>query len=191
MKASLSACCGILLLASTVQVNASDFEAALSSETAQFTLRSDSSVIGWGGADLALSFFYNDNDDYMFSANLLQMGQPSQENPLTFGPGVKAYLFSLDGVDDESAALAIGGAIRYTIPGKMPMHLYADAYFAPGITSFSGADGVIDYSYGFQIEALPQTVFFAGVRHLEVDHEDNNDYELDDDRIHFGIRLTF
>ena len=38
--------------------SANDFEAALSKETAQFTFRSDSSLIGWGGADLALGFFY-------------------------------------------------------------------------------------------------------------------------------------
>ncbi len=181
----------MLLLASTLPATASDFEAALSSDTAQFTFRSDSSVIGWGGADLALSFFYNDNDDYMFSGSLVQMGQPSEETPLTFGPGVKAYFFSLDDVDDESAALAIGGVVRYTIPGQRPMHLYADAYWAPEITSFSGAEGVVDYSVGFQIEALPQTVLFAGIRHLEVDHDDDSDYELDDDNIHVGVRLTF
>ena len=191
MKVLSAACCGMLLLATAFHATASDFEAALSSETAQFTFRSDSSVIGWGGADLAFGLFYNDNDDYMLSAGLIQMAQPSAEHPLTFGPGVKAYFFSLDDVDDESAALAIGGVVRYTIPGRMPMHIYADAHFAPKITSFSGAEGVVDYSIGFQIEALPQTVFFAGVRHLEVDHEDDSSYELDDDRIHLGIRLTF
>lgn len=181
----------MLLLAASLHVTASDFEAALSSETAQFTFRSDSSVIGWGGADLSLSLFYNDNSDYMLSAGLVQMMQPSEENPLTLGPGVKAYFFGLDDVDDESAALAIGGVIRYTIPGRMPMHLYADAHFAPSITSFSGAEGVEDYSIGFQIEASPQTVLFVAMRHLEVDHKDDSSYELDDNRVQFGIRLTF
>lgn len=181
----------MLLLATSLQATASDFEAALSSDTAQFTFRSDSSLIGWGGADLSVGLFYNENDDFMLSAGLVQMMQPSEENPLTLGPGVKAYFFSLDGVDDESAALAIGGVIRYTIPGRMPMHIYADAHFAPDITSFSGAEGVEDYSIGFSIEAAPQTVFFAGMRHLEVDHKDDSSYELDDDRVHFGIRLTF
>jgi hypothetical protein len=34
------------------QLQASDLEIALSSDAAQFTFRSDSSMIGWGGADL-------------------------------------------------------------------------------------------------------------------------------------------
>ena len=179
------------MLASTTGTLANDFEAALSSETAQFTFRSDSSLIGWGGADLALGLFYNDDDDYVFTGSLLQMRQPSEENPLTFGPGVRLYFASLDDVDDEVGALAIGGAVRYTIPGSYPMHLYGDLYFAPEITSFSGAEGVLDYTVGFQIEALPQTVVFVGLRHLEFDHDDDSDYEVDDDNIHIGVRLTF
>lgn len=179
------------MLASTTSVLANDFEVALSSETAQFTFRSDSSLIGWGGADLGVGFFYNDNDDYVFTGSLLQMQQPTEENPLTFGPGVKAYFASLDDVDDEVGALAIGGAIRYTIPGTRPMHIYGSIHFAPEITSFSGAEGVEDYSVGFQVEALPQTVIFVGLRHLEFDHDDDSSYEVDDDELHFGIRLTF
>ena len=182
---------GLLLMALIPGAHGNDFELALSSKTAQFTFRSDSSLIGWGGADLAFSLYYNDEDDYVFSGGLLQMRQPSEENRLTFGPGVKAYFASLDGVDDEIAALAIGGAIRYTIPGTMPMHIYAEGYLAPEITSFSGADEVLDYTLGFQIEALPQTVVFGGVRHLEFDHEDDSGYEVDEDEVHFGVRLTF
>ena len=191
MKRLLAACCGILLIGSSFNASANDFEAALSSETAQFTFRSDSSLIGWGGADLALGFLYNDNDDYVFSGTLLQMQQPSADTPLTFGPGVKVYFAGLDDVDDEVGALAIGGSVRYTIPGKFPMHAYGTLYWAPEITSFSGADGVTEYDFGFQIEALPQTVFFVGYRHLEFDHEDDSSYEVDDDELHFGIRLTF
>ncbi len=58
--------------------DASDFEAALSSETAQFTFRSDSSLIGWGGSDLALGVFYNEVDDFVLQGSLLQMRQASE-----------------------------------------------------------------------------------------------------------------
>ena len=49
-------------------------------------------------------------------------------------------------------------------------------FWAPEITSFSGANEVLDYSVGFQIEALPQTVAFVGIRHLEFEL-DEGDYE--------------
>ena len=86
-----------------------DFEAALSSETAQFTFRSDSSLIGWGGADLGFSLFYNEESDFLGQIELLQSRQASSQNPLTFGVGVKAYLGRLDDSGDELFGLGIGG----------------------------------------------------------------------------------
>ncbi len=74
------------------QLQANDFEVALSSETAQFTFRSDSSLIGWGGADLGFSLFYNELDDVLGQMCLMQSRPPSKQNPLTFGVGVKVYL---------------------------------------------------------------------------------------------------
>ncbi len=180
----------LFFLASISTVSASDFEAALSSETAEFTLRSDSSLIGWGGSDLAFSLFYNDDSDLIGQASIIQMRQASEENPLTFGVGIKGYLGTLDDPDEDVFAFAIGGEVRYTIPGTMPMAVYGRGFWAPDITSFGDVEGVIDYTVGFQIEALPQTVAFVGIRHLEFDLDDG-DYEADDDNIHIGVRLTF
>ncbi len=171
--------------------SANDFEAALSSETAQFTFRSDSSLIGWGGSDLAFGLFYNEESDYVFQASLMQMRQASEENPLTFGVGVKTYLGSLDDINEDVFAFGIGGEVRYTIPGTMPMALYLRGFYAPDITSFADAEEVIDYTFGFQIEALPQTTAFIGIRHLEFETDDDGDYEADDDELHLGVRLTF
>ncbi len=190
MKSFRTNCFSLLVLASISVVNAADFEAALSSDTAEFTFRSDSSLIGWGGSDLALGFFYNDDSDFIGQASLIQVRQASEETPLTFGVGVKGYLGTLDGPDEDVLALAVGGEIRYTIPGTMPMAIYGRGFWAPDITSFSGVEGILDYTIGFQVEALPQTIAFAGIRHLEFDL-DGGDYDADDDNIHFGVRLTF
>ena len=170
---------------------AADFEAALSSETAQFTLRSDSSVIGWGGSDLGLGLFYNEDDDIIFTGSLLQMRQASEQNPLTFGVGVKAYLGALDDPDEDVTAFSIGGQVRYTIPGTMPMAVYLEGFYAPEITSFGDTEEITDYTFGFQIEALPQTIAFVGYRKLEIETEDEGDYEADDGNLHLGVRLTF
>ncbi len=191
MKTLYLSCISLLALASVTAANANDFEAALSSETAQFTFRSDSSLIGWGGSDLALGLFYNDESDFVVQASLMQMRQASEETPLTFGVGVKGYLGAIDDLDQDIFAFAIGGEIRYTIPGTMPMAVYGRAFFAPGITSFSDTEELLDYTIGFQIEALPQTIAFIGIRHFEVETEDEGDYDLDDDNIHIGVRLTF
>jgi len=191
MKSFFINCICLLVLSTVTLANANDFEAALSQDTAQFTFRSDSSLIGWGGSDLAVGVFYNDESDFVAQASLLQMRQASEGTPLTFGVGVQGYIGWLDKPDEEMLAFAIGGEIRYTIPGTMPMAVYGRAYYAPDITSFGDTEEVIDYTLGFQIEALPQTVAFVGLRHFEVGLDSGDDYELDDDNIHIGVRLTF
>ncbi|HUV23195.1 MAG TPA: YfaZ family outer membrane protein [Gammaproteobacteria bacterium] len=190
MKSFYISCICLLGLGSLTLANANDFEAALSQETAQFTFRSDSSLIGWGGSDLAFGLFYNNESDYIGQVSLLQMRQASEQTPLTFGVGVQGYLGRLDKPEEDVLAFAIGGEVRYTIPGTMPMAVYARGFYAPDITSFSGSEEVVDYTAGFQIEALPQTVAFVGIRHFEIAISDG-DYELDDDNIHIGVRLTF
>jgi len=179
---------GLVLISAA---NANDFEAALSKETAQFTFHSDSSLIGWGGADLSLGLFYNDDSDLVAQGSLVQMRQPSEDTPLTFGVGVKAYLGHLDDISQDIAAFAVGGEVRYTIPGTMPMAVYARGFYAPKITSFADAEEVIDYTIGFQLEILPRTIGFVGIRHLEFDTDDEGSYDADDDNIHIGVRLTF
>lgn len=191
MKPLRLICLSLLCMTSIATVDASDFEAALSSDTAQFTFRSDSSLIGWGGADLGIGIFYNDNSDYILQASLLQMRQASQENPLTFGVGVKGYFGRLDKISEEGLAFGVGGEIRYTIAGTMPMAIFLNGYLAPDITSFSGFEEVLDYTLGFQIEVLPQTVAFIGLRNLEFETKNNGDYEVADDELQFGVRLTF
>ena len=119
------------------------------------------------------------------------MRQASEDNPLTFGVGVKSYLGVLDDIDQDVFAVGIGGEVRYTIPGTMPMAVYLRGSYAPEITSFLDVEEVIDYQLGFQIEILPQTMAFVGVRHLEFDTDDEGSYDADDDNIHFGVRLTF
>ena len=172
-------------------LQASDLEIALSSDAAQFTFRSDSSLIGWGGADLALSFLYTDADDLLGEFSLMQSSQPSAENRFTLGVGVKAYFGRLDLSDDSVLAIGIGGEVRYTIPGSMPMAVYLGGYIAPEITSFRDTDGIVEYVLGYQIELLPQTTAFIAVRNIEIENDNNPDYKLLDSDVRVGVRLTF
>jgi hypothetical protein len=191
MKSFLSCCLLSLVFLLPVTSKANDFEAALTSETAQFTFRSDSSLIGWGGAELGLGIFYNEASDFVGQMSLMQRRQATKNNPLTLGVGARLYLGDLDDINQNISAVAIGGEIRYTIPGVMPMAIYLTGHFAPQITSFSDTKEIVDYNLGFQIEILPQTTAFVGYRSLQVDVDRADGYDLDDDRIHVGVRFTF
>ena len=181
----------LLGLAFVPAANANDFEAALSTKTAQFTFRSDSSLIGWGGADLGIGLFYNNDSDFIAQGSLVQMRQPSEDTPITFGVGVKTYLGHLDDPDQDVVAFAVGGEVRYTIPGTMPMAVYARGFYAPDITSFADTKEVIDFTIRFQLEIMPETIGFVGIRHLEFDTDDEGSYDADDNNVHIGVRLTF
>lgn len=178
------------LFFSTVSI-AEDFEASLSSKTAQFSLYSDSSVVGWGGSDLAVRFFYNEAEDYLVQAEVLSIRQADESTPLTLGVGVKGYLGQLDILDENIFAVAIGGSARYVVPAKMPVTIYATAFVAPQITSFSDTKDIVDVNLGAQLEIMPQTVMFAGYRRINLETKKDNGYRMDDKKIHFGIRLTF
>jgi hypothetical protein len=173
------------------QAQANDLEIGLSSETGQLTVRSDSGIIGWGGADLAFSLLYNDKNDIVGQISLLQSRQASEGAPLTFGVGVRGYVGRLDSLDNNVLAFGIGGEIRYTIPGVMPMAIYLQGHYAPKITSFSDTESMTDLLLRYQIEILPQTIAFAGIRQLEVVSQSAKIYDVDDNRLHFGVRFTY
>jgi hypothetical protein len=181
----------IASLLSFPQVQANGIEIALSSETAQFTVRSDSSLIGLGGADLDFGLFFNDDNDIVGQISLMQSRQASESAPLTLGIGMRAYVGRLDVSSQNILALGIGGEIRYTIPGVMPMATYLQANYAPKITSFSDTKSVADLLLRFQIEILPQTIAFAGIRRLEIDTKTVKNFDVDDNNLHVGVRLTF
>jgi len=178
-------------LLSSTSLFANDFEASLSSETAQFSLYSDSSIVGWGGSDLAVRFLYNNDNDYMAQAEILSIRQADKNTPLTLGVGVKGFIGNLDNTDESVIAFAIGGSARYVIPAKMPVTVYANLFIAPKITSFSDSEGINDFNFGAQIEIMPQTNMFIGYRRLSLDTNNVSDYRMDDSNLHFGIRLTF
>lgn len=170
---------------------ANAFEASLSSQTAQFSLYSDSRAIRLGGSDLALRLFYNEANDFLAQAEIMSIRQADKNTPLTLGAGIKGYLGYLETTEKNIVSIAIGGSLRYTIPAKMPVTLYAHIFMAPQITSFSDTEEISDLNVGAQVEILPQTTMFVGYRRISINTKDAPDYRADDKLVHFGIRLTF
>ena len=95
----------------------------------------------------------------------------------------------------------IGANPKIIILGSMPgvASLEAVQYYAhprnafwPNMGELFAFDPKMEYECRIrQIEALPQTIAFVGLRRLEFDIEDEGSYDADDSNIHFGVRLTF
>src|SRR5680860_100441 len=120
------------------------------------------------------------NSDVMLNGGVMAYGQPPGQLPFSFGAGVKAYAFSLDDADETVAAGALGGKVTYTIPANIPMHVSAEAFYAPDITTTGEGDNMLDFNTRFEIEFIPRTSGFIGYRKMEVDLDNADDAELDD-----------
>jgi hypothetical protein len=167
--------------------HADQVEIFLSERAAQFGY---ARPIGVTAGDLSAALFFNEDDDLMINGGLVVSGQPPGQLPFSFGAGAKAYAFSLDDVDEDVVAAALGGSVRYTIPANFPMHASAEAFYAPEITTSGDAENMLDFITRFEIEFIPRTSVFVGYRLLEADLDDGRDAELDDN-IHVGLRLNF
>lgn len=183
----------VILMVSASMAQASGFDVQLSGETAQFNFRSDSSTLGYGGADINAGFFYNEDNDFVLNAGVKATGSPASEQPITFGVGAQAYLMSIDGgvgSDASVQAVGVGGEVKFHLPGRMPMAVAGEVYVAPAITTFGDGDGMLDANVRFEIEVMPGTVGYIGARSFQVEPDGGgDDYELDES-VHFGFRMT-
>jgi len=118
-------------------------------------------------------------------------GTPAGNNQgFQFGVGGKLTFTAVDASDEEFGALAIGGQFRYVIPAATPVAFVAAAYFAPSITSFSGADKYTEYRVAVEIEVTPSARAYLGYRNEEYEFESGGKFELDDN-VHIGLKFEF
>jgi hypothetical protein len=181
---------GMVLLGVSTIARAAGFEVALSTESAQLSLGFDSSTIGYGGAEISVGGFFNDDDDVMGSLGFMVSGVPAGEQPFSFELGAEFYVAGVDKPDQDFQALALGGGARYHIPANTPMSLGAQLLYAPNITTFGDADDLLDFTVRYQIDLLPSASAFLGYRRLQADLDRDDNYKLDNN-VHLGIRLIF
>lgn len=179
-----------VVLCSTGTAHAAGLDISLADETAHLQYLTDSGSLGYGGADVGVGVFFNEDDDVLGTGNLLVTSNPSRRNNLQFGIGAKGYGGEFDRTDETVGAVAIGGVLRYIIPAETPMAVALEGYAAPSITSFSDTDDLKEVMTRFEVEVMPSTRGYIGYRFLEPDLDKAGEVELDDN-FHVGIRITF
>lgn len=180
----------LLLCITSNIVQAFDLEIALSGESANLEIQTESEVYGFSGSDISAGLFFNEDDDFALTAGLLVDGTPAGDQPLTFGLGGKFYYIDLDDLNADSTALALGFGVKYHIPASMPIAIGGDAYIAPDITTFGDGEGVTDLRLKLEVGILPNAAAFIGYRQFEIDLKTRGDYELDENG-HVGISFQF
>ncbi|MGB0866647.1 MAG: YfaZ family outer membrane protein, partial [Granulosicoccaceae bacterium] len=173
-------------------VQAAGLELDLSEESGEFTYLVNSRGVVEGGIDLGLSFFYNNREDIMLSANILSLGQQAKYGqPLQLGVGAKIYGGKLED-DREIGAIGIGGRLGYIIPSQIsPVAVVAEIYFAPSVTSFGEAERLMELTTRIEAEITPTAVGFFGYRLTTARMADTEDDTELDDNLNIGVRFLF
>lgn len=180
-----------LVLSPFSNVMANGLDLRLSSDAAELTLLTDSSTFGYGGADVGVGAFFDDDDNVLFNGSIIVSGSSvGNIKALYFGVGVKAYIGTIDAVNDTGAALAIGASGRYVFPGITPLAVLAEAFVAPSVSNLGDFDGVSEFRVGLEVEVTPSARAYIGYRNLDVDSNTGPEFELDNS-IHFGVRFSY
>ncbi len=182
---------------STVFASAIDFR--LGSEMAEITYKTEDASFGYGGADIGMGVFFNEDDSLLATGTILVSGSGQGDvKGIHLGVGAKVYAGVLDFPspmdNQQGGAVAIGAQIRYVFPGRAPFAILLEGFGAPDVTSASDFKGVKEIRLAVELEVTPSARAYIGYRTLEVDLTDglvrNDAVELDD-RAHIGVRFSF
>lgn len=173
-------------------VHASGSDVSLSNETANIELFGPMRGIIETGGQATLGLLYNDLDDAIAHLKMVAIGtQTNTRVPYKLAFGVKGYAGEISDPAVDVGALAIGGSLNIQYPfGYNPIDMNVEMFFTPGITTFGDTEAVIEINARLSLEIVPQAKAFVGYRLLEIEDEQNYNWELDDN-VHFGIRLQF
>lgn len=174
------------------QANATGVDIKLGNNAAEMTYLTKSSTFGYGGLDIGMGVFFNEDDDVQLNLSGMVTGNSAGNNrALKFGVGAKLSMADLDLIDEQVGALAIGMQMRYVIPSSTPVAFLVEGFIAPSITSFSGAERYIEYRLALELEVTPSARAYLGYRYMEYQLEGGYDYDEMDGEGHLGVRFDF
>lgn len=178
-------------LTSLSSVHAGGIDLALGSNSGSIAYLNSSEGIGYGGSDLGIGLFWNDDDDFLVNASLMVTGNNiDTESGMQFGIGGKAFLGEVDKPGVDVGAVALSGMARYILPTAMPTAVTLGVHWAPEISSFQDIEELTEFNVRIEAEITNGARAFIGYRSIEVGVDGGADEELDDG-LHLGVRLVF
>ncbi|MCW8901892.1 MAG: YfaZ family outer membrane protein [Gammaproteobacteria bacterium] len=174
------------LFASNVS-SAAEFNIQLGSDTARFMYLTEAFGQDFGRLELEAGFLYNENSDKLLNAGLLVRGE-SVSVPLIVSIGGRAYYAEV--ASYKLGAIAIGGDLLLSPESWGGFGLGAFFYTAPGIVSFSDAEGLTEYGVYTNFQVTPQARMSLGYKKINVSIKNAADAEIDKGA-YFGLNISF
>lgn len=176
----------------SLQANAAGVDFRVADKAAEMFYMYKSSTFGYGGSDVSWGYFFNEADDKMLSASVLVSGNGAGgSRAFQFGVGFKGFYALYDQANVEGGGLGLGGLVRYVFASSTPIAILAEGYVVPKITSVGDAEDFNEWRIALELEVSPSARAYIGHRKTTMSDANGNDYDLDNDDIHVGIRINF
>ncbi len=181
----------IILLVTALLMNsvvfAEEINLQLGSKTARFMYLTEAFGQDFGRLELEAGFLYNENGDSLLNVGLLVRGE-SVSVPLIVAIGARAYYAKVDIYN--VGAIAIGGDLLLSPEtwGGLGAGVYY--YTAPGVVSFSDADGLSEYGVYVNFQITPQARIAVGYQEIDTSIKNASTIVIDKGA-YFGLNLNF
>jgi hypothetical protein len=137
------------------------------------------------------AWLYHADNGHVLSAAGHITGAASGVDPLQGGLGLRlSYIINDRESEEDGAALALGGFLRYTLPQYDRIHFSGSLYYAPEVLSFSDVDEYYEYGLDAGYSVLKNADVYLGWRTVKADFK-NDGTERMDTGFHVGFRARF
>lgn len=173
---------GFVVFASAT-TQAADFSIGLSNETAAVDFTS--AAIG-NGLEFTVGGLHHVDNGNMASAGL----QVSQQVNKSFKASVGGKVVGVFNDYKNSTALALGGAVDVEVPNIPKLHIGAQAWLAPAVTSSHDTRNYQDLSVSVGYRLLNNAEVYAAYRNVSIDYDKKANLDIYDGPV-FGLKMFF
>lgn len=164
-----------------------DFDLASNAVAADFTANLTET-----GLEGDVGFMHHTNVADVVDAGVDLTGNASPSgSPLIFGVGAKAFYINPKLLDENGAAVGVGGHFRWTWPTYNRFAIGGELYYAPSIVSFRHTDRYLEAGVRAAYQILRNADVYVGYRYMTAAFDNGPSSITLDSSIVVGMSLTF
>jgi hypothetical protein len=187
-----------MLLRGTFALTLLTISAAAMADTVDVNLRDNSAQFQYfasmgrdtlGKAEMHAGLLYVDKKNLLGDLGILVKDEVGKSAPgVSVGVGIKGL--TAKAKNNNAAALALGGVVRYSPRPDRRFGIIGQLYFSPNIVTFGDADRYVETGVRFEYEIIPQAAAYVGYRRVNFGLQANPDVTLDEGA-YLGVRIMF
>ncbi len=138
-----------------------------------------------------VGWFYNqDRGQVIHGSFHLVDSAANSGTPLQAGLGLRLVYTRTDPSVFDGGSLALGGFVKYTLPGANRFSLGGNVYYAPDIVSFGDQEEYYEIGLRAAYNVIRDADVYLGLREIKAKYEGAGRFEFDSN-LHIGFEFRF